>query len=103
MESTGTQQLRKRFPHWSNNDRDLWIDLLDSYSGVLLGALAGEETGADLREDLAESRIRTAARLADVAVEEMQYRFWIQKPVMRVARENRDSKPGRRPRPRARY
>lgn len=63
---------RRRFPRWTLVEQDLWIDMLEAYSCTLIDP--------DTRPDEAEVKIRTAATLADIAIQEMQYRFWLQRP-----------------------
>lgn len=58
-------------------EQDLWIDFLEGFSNTLLG-LHDEERA--IGQDEAEAKIRLAARLADTAIMEMQYRFFIQRP-----------------------
>jgi hypothetical protein len=84
MDTTATA-TRPRFPQWTARERDLWVDLLDSYSGTLLMSAAEDR----LTDDAAAEQVRLAARLADVAIQEMQYRFWIQKPVVKYTRPAR--------------
>jgi hypothetical protein len=57
--------------------------MLDSYSNSLLQARAD---GGRLSDEQGIELIRQAAVLADAAIKEVGYRFWIQKPVVRMAR-----------------
>ncbi len=74
---------RKRFPQWTPEEQDFWIDMFDAFCQQLMGAsLEREEHSSIGRKDLLTAiltgDIKTASELADVAVEEMQYRFHIQ-------------------------
>ena len=64
--------------------------MLDGYSNTLLQGSADEE----LTEESGAALVRLAAVLADVAVQETGYRFWVQQqrkrePKARRARANR--------------
>jgi hypothetical protein len=75
---------RPRFPKWGAKERDFWMDLLADYSGCFLGQLGDQQEKGDTtlvhlpKEDQATEAVLLAARLADVALQEMGYRFWIQ-------------------------
>ena len=74
---------RPRVPRWTAREQDLWIDLLEGYSSCLLTARAD---GERLSEEQGAELIRQAALLADAAIKEVEYRFWIQRPAVRTAR-----------------
>lgn len=79
-----TSSPRRRFQRWTRQEQDFWIDMLDSFASQLLAAHLDPEKirqqfTAEQVEIFAED-IRIASELADVAVQEMQYRFEIQKP-----------------------
>lgn len=88
---------RKHLPRWNKEAQSFWIEMLSEYSQLLMGlhtvpddpwdddsdtltiarrleikAFTEEEAG------VYESDIELAARLADRAVQELQYRFAIQ-------------------------
>lgn len=95
-----TSQLRKRLPRWNKEVQSFWVDMLSDYSQLLMGLhIPPEEPWVDDDDDsdtltskkeekikafteeeagVFESDIELAARLADRAVQEMQYRFAIQ-------------------------
>jgi len=83
---------RPRFPQWTLLEQDLWIDMFDSYSGTLLGAAANEDGSGRVSDGVAEAIVRQAAVLADVAIQEVGYRFWVQK----LPKRPRKPKPARR-------
>jgi hypothetical protein len=59
------------------------VDLLEGYSTCLIQTRSdGERLSGEQGVEL----IRQAALLADAAIREVEYRFWIQRPVVRVAR-----------------
>jgi hypothetical protein len=73
---------RPRFPKWTLVEQDLWIDMLDGYSNTLLQGKADE----NISEEEGAALVRLAAVLADVAIQETGYRFWIQKPPVKTRR-----------------
>ncbi len=103
---------RKRLPQWTGGYRNFWIDSFAEFSQILVGARAsavgdfpyddddseggiataspGETIESDfLTEEevsIYEEDIELAARLADRAVQELQYRFAIQKGPKRKRR-----------------
>jgi hypothetical protein len=84
MSTLDTSTPRKRFARWNSRDKELWLDIFESYSGILLTALADEEHEHETEEAAAEAAnrcIRLAAELTDTAMQEAQYRFWIQEEV----------------------
>ena len=87
-----TSPPRPRFPKWTLLEQDLWIDMFDSYSGTLLGAAAHEDSSGRVSDAVAECVVRQAAILADVAIQEVGYRFWVQK----LPKRPRKPKPARR-------
>lgn len=88
--STDTSPARVKFPKWTREERDLWLDSLETYSDTILGQMCRTEmtekgdttttVGVLPPEDVTVEIVRTAARMADTVVEEMQYRDWIQAP-----------------------
>lgn len=91
---------RKRFPQWTGGYRNFWIDSFAEFSQILIGARAGamgdfdddDDSGGGIatteapaefltEEEVSvyEEDIELAARLADRAVQELQYRFALQK------------------------
>ena len=76
---------RPRFPRWTRVEQDLWIDMLDGYSNTLLQGSADEE----LTEESGAALVRLAAVLADVAVQETGYRFWVQQQRKREPKARR--------------
>ena len=77
--------MRPRFPRWTRIEQDLWIDMLDGYSNTLLQGSADEE----LTEESGAALVRLAAVLADVAVQETGYRFWVQQQRKREPKARR--------------
>jgi hypothetical protein len=66
-------------PKWTSEERALWLDLMEAYSTALLPA---EEDllskSAEFRERKSVEAVTLGARLADVAVQEFQYRQFAQ-------------------------
>jgi len=75
-------------PRWGIEYRDIWTDLLQDYSGAMVAALVGEDTieqgdnSTMFRtlpsQEQIEEAVRLAALAADRALQEMQYREFIQ-------------------------
>src|SRR6266436_5034238 len=93
---------RQRFPKWGAPQRELWIDCMTDYSQTLLTLLGGQSEDHKgtmsptlPSADLAEDAVRLAARLADITIEETQYRFWLQRPRITYAK----SRPKPAPKP----
>ena len=75
-----------RIPKWSKNDQDFWLDSFASLSDTIVSSILESEertisiaitSSDDLKERLKDG-VRTAAELADTAVEEALYRGWVQ-------------------------
>ncbi len=96
---------RKRLPQWTGGYRNFWIDSFAEFSQILVNARASavgdfdDEEGGGIATAATESDFLTeeevsvyeedielAARLADRAVQELQYRFAIQKGPKRKRR-----------------
>jgi hypothetical protein len=94
-----TSTPRKKFPKWSRDEQDLWTDLFASYSGILVQSV-GEEYRPDDAEAEADydKTIQLAAHITDTAMQELQYRFWIQKQPKRptVVKKKRKVQRGRK-------
>lgn len=95
---------RKRFPQWTPEEQDFWIDMFDSFSQQFIGARlekwseAGGMTNCDAQLHLMQDDLRWASELADVAVQEMQYRFAIQQAPTRKAKRKRPATKSRKAR-----
>jgi len=84
MSTIDSSTPRQRFAAWNKKKQDLWLDLFESFSGILLGAAVEEgptlkvsESDEDETERYKDA-VRMAAIITDAAIEEAQYRFWIQ-------------------------
>jgi uncharacterized protein with von Willebrand factor type A (vWA) domain len=63
---------------WTEQEREIWLDLLESYSSALLPADEDATTPEAKREYRAESAVILGARLADIAIEQYQLRLYAQ-------------------------
>lgn len=91
-----------RFPKWGSREQDFWLDMFNSFSQALLPQESIEEyekAGYHDSEITPEvearmiARIQVAARLADSAVQEMLYRFFVhQKLKVRTKTKRRVSR-----------
>ena len=66
-------------PKWSTEERALWLDLMESFSSALLPA--DEDLmvrSAEFKERKAIEAVTLGAKLADVAVQEFQFRQFAQ-------------------------
>ncbi len=78
----------ERLPKWSRDDQDFWIEFFIGVSDTIISAMMFSEE-RKLPIDRLKDGVRAAAQLADTAVEEAQYRGWVQKDVRRVERRQR--------------
>ena len=78
-----TSTPRKRFQKWNRKEQDLWLDLFEDFAGILLTALGEEWRAPDDNDECLQFHraIKLAAELTDTAMQEAQYRFWIQEEV----------------------
>ncbi len=107
---------RKKLPSWTKEAQSFWIEMLSQYSECLMGLHAGPEFSEHDEEErdtltvdrnqeitafteqeagVFESDIELAARLADRAVQEMQYRFAIQEIPRQENRRAKRKRPTR--------
>jgi len=69
-------------PKWSTEERALWLDLMESFSSALLPA--DEDLmvkSLEHKEKKAIEAVTLAAKLADIAVQEFQFRQFAQADV----------------------
>src|ERR1700677_1154591 len=69
-------------PRWTSEERGLWLDLLEAYSAALLPA--DEDLmvkSLEHKEKKAIEAVTLAAKLADIAVQEFQFRQFAQSDV----------------------
>lgn len=87
---------RPTLPRWNKSDEDFWTDMLDGYSTLLLAVKAEHFESYAQIPDVEECKacVRLAAVLADVAVQERQYRGFIQQhaPKAKQDRQQRNRK-----------
>lgn len=78
------QAQRPTFPRWTARDQSYWKDRFDAFTEILLEPLTEETEKGDTvtvrppDEARCVEAVQMAARLADAAIQEMQYRFFIQ-------------------------
>ena len=64
-------------PRWTAEERGLWLDLLEAYTTALLPT-EEEMLRERPREEKALEAVRLGARLADLAIQELQFRTYAQ-------------------------
>lgn len=115
-----TSVPRKHLPRWNKEAQSFWIDSLSDYSQLLMGLhMPPDEPWVDDDDDsdtliskkeekikafteeeagIFESDIELAARLADRAVQEMQYRFFGIQQIPQQERRAKRKRPAQRKR-----
>lgn len=79
-------QSKLRFPKWGPREQEFWMDMFSNYSQALLPGESVEDTeragffDVEITPEIEQrfvKRVEVAARLADAAVQEMLYRFYV--------------------------
>ena len=85
-----TSTPRKRFPKWTRYEQDVWQDLFMDYTGHLMDFRLDRESIIEKMTGFKQD-IEDAATLADHAMLEIQYRFFIQqdRPIRKQAKRRR--------------